>query len=87
MPRVFYDLSSAQEDCIFEKTTCTGLIFSMGLYYIVSGIEVFKSTSAADLLYVKTGKLMKSSNLYLLLKSPQYMGLLFDSQTIGDTTK
>ncbi|XP_077183101.1 uncharacterized protein LOC143832485 isoform X2 [Paroedura picta] len=55
LPKYFYDLSSAKEDCIFERTTCTGIIFTTGFYYMVSGIDVFKSTNVADLLYVKTG--------------------------------
>lgn len=87
LPKMFSDLSTAQEECIFERTTCTGIIFSRWFYYIVSGTEVFKSTNAADLLYVKTGKLMKASNLYILLKSAQRISLLFDGQTIRDPRK
>ncbi|KAJ6667983.1 hypothetical protein lerEdw1_016304 [Lerista edwardsae] len=54
LPKIFYTLISAQEDCVFEKTTCTGVVSSQGQYYMVSGSTVFRSTNAGDTLYLKT---------------------------------
>nr|XP_028573720.1 uncharacterized protein LOC114591207 [Podarcis muralis] len=54
LPKMFYTLSDAEEDCIFEKTTCTGIVLSQGQYYMVSGTNIFKSIDAHDTLYVKS---------------------------------
>ncbi|XP_053153370.1 uncharacterized protein LOC128345453 isoform X3 [Hemicordylus capensis] len=52
-PKIFHSLEIAQEDCIFQRTTCTGIVLSQGQYYMVSGRTVFKSLSAGDMLYLK----------------------------------
>ncbi|XP_042303454.1 uncharacterized protein LOC121920386 [Sceloporus undulatus] len=54
LPKLFYILGLAQEDCIFERTTCTGVVFSQGQYYMVSGKKVFRSLNAEDRLYLKS---------------------------------
>ncbi|KAJ7316340.1 hypothetical protein JRQ81_002502 [Phrynocephalus forsythii] len=54
LPITFYTLEAAKKDCIFERTTCTGVVFSQGRYYMVSGKTVFKSIEAEDILYLKS---------------------------------
>ncbi|XP_039207752.1 uncharacterized protein LOC120311809 isoform X3 [Crotalus tigris] len=54
LPKSFSDLESAEEECIFERTICTGVVFSQGLYHMVSGKEIFKSLKANDILYLKS---------------------------------
>ncbi|XP_062826481.1 uncharacterized protein LOC107983185 isoform X3 [Anolis carolinensis] len=54
LPKSFYILGSAQEECMYERTACTGVVFSQGKYYAVSGKKIFKSLSEEDRLYLKT---------------------------------
>ncbi|XP_061469383.1 uncharacterized protein LOC133378773 [Rhineura floridana] len=54
LPKIFYTFNAAEEDCIFEKTTCTGIVLSQGQYYMVSGTDIFKSPNANDVLYLKS---------------------------------
>lgn len=57
LPKSFSNLESAEEECIFERTICTGVVFSEGRYHMVSGKEIFKSLHANDVLYLKSGEL------------------------------
>ncbi|XP_070592844.1 uncharacterized protein [Erythrolamprus reginae] len=54
LPKSFPDLQSAEEDCIFERDVCTGVVFSENYYHTVSGKEIFKSLKANDILYLKS---------------------------------
>ncbi|KAG8128687.1 hypothetical protein E2320_015502 [Naja naja] len=54
LPRDFSNLQSAEEECIFERAICTGVVFSQKRYHMVSGKEIFKSLNAKDILYLKS---------------------------------
>ncbi|XP_019361529.1 PREDICTED: uncharacterized protein LOC109289781 [Gavialis gangeticus] len=54
IPKLHSSLKSAENACLYERTHCTGIVYSKKQYHLVGGTEIFRSSYKADSLYLKT---------------------------------